>query len=246
MKIKLTNRIKTAAILVFTFLLAHLHAAEISPEEFRQERNNKTTGEYIVSGTVDRISTGGLTKNAFEITIGPERFKVLVPTSDGDSVIYSGSTLGYSKRRTNATHHSGKSRNDTNTIAEVGSPLVLYVRLRAGQISEARIANNEDRMSVKFKQAAAQAANRPTGETNAIDPMAAVNQEVQIRQLQIEIDKLEGELKSGVAGKAEVTSYNSTTGVSQGNVIYRFSPAEIQEKTKLLEIKKAQMAALLQ
>lgn len=186
----------------------------------------------------DRVEKISITMNQgeFDVTVGGEAFRIRPATNDKQVVNYSGNSLTLSEKRTSAKHAVGGSRYDKSTLLQVGDSATFLVKLSGGRIVSSKIATDEDRITLKFKNASPQQAS---------DSGSSLDSELQARTLLIEIQKLEQEIKTGVAGKAVVTGNNSFGQGFQGKVTYKFTEAEIAEKKNLLELKRAQLAGLV-
>jgi len=227
-------------ILILLASSAIAFSGEISGPELQQARLNKESGTFLVTDSVERISGSGLDKNKFDVRVGGETIPVRFSAEAGTSYSYSGNSITVAEKRTSAKHFSGNSRYDKNVVMQVGDLTTLLVSLSSGRVVQARPAEEKDKIALKFKDAKSQPGGTET-----------VNNEIQARTLLIEINKLKEEVRTGIAGKSTgtVTTQSMTGGgMSQGQTqtTYRFSAAEIAAKKELLELKEAQLQAILQ
>lgn len=220
--------IAVLAIVVSSFCA---FGAELSGAEFGEQLKTKASGDFLVTDTVGRISSS-LTQGQFSVQVGGQALAIQIPVPPGDRVSMDGNAIVLSHKRTSAQHAVG-SRFDKSILLQSGQPATFLVRVSAGRVSSAKIASQEDRIALKFKDAAAQ----PGG-------AAAVNSEIQARTLLLEIQQLEGEIKSGVAGKSKVSGSTMYGEGFNATVTQKFTPEQIAAKTQLLELKRAQLRAL--
>jgi len=209
------------SLLIVTIITAS--AADLSGRDLLQQMSQKASGEFLVTDVVGKISSG---LSGFKVSIGG----VEVPIVTDSNVSFSGNALIAKEAKKGRSRKIGGTSGDV--ILQVGSSGTLLVSLSEGRPSTARIASDSDRLAAKMKSASSP---------------QEVEMITQARSLEIEIKKLEAEIKSGVSGTGSVQTMNVSTGsFSSGQVTTRFTDAEIAEKKQLVALKKAQLAAMTQ